>query len=214
MSSRGCPQAFDEGAWYRVLCELGVKPLTAAKWAAAFADEIQPGRFSAGMADLLAFLPQVLHETGMLESTAENLTYTSPERIAKVWPTRFPTVASAVPFVAAPQKLANRVYANRMGNGNEASGDGHAFRGRGLIMVTGRAAYRRLGERWGQDLEVSPQLLEERHFACEAAVWWWEGEVSDLTLADTAQCRRRVNGGEIGLAHCQALAALVAKVLA
>lgn len=207
-------QTYDAEAWCRLLCEMGVRPMTASKWAAAFADEIQPAKFSAGMADLRAFLPQVLHETGNLERTTENLSYTSPERIAMVWPTRFPSVASALPYVSAPRKLANKVYADRMGNGNEASGDGSRFAGRGLVQITGRTNYAALGDRWGQDLTVMPELLEQPHFACQGAVLWWEGAIPDSALGDTAQCRRRVNGGEIGLAHCQELAALAAKVLA
>jgi putative chitinase len=196
----GVPATYDETAWCRLLCELGVLSHTASKWACAFADEIQPARFSRGMDDLRAFIPQVLHETQMLERVTENLTYTTPERICKVWPSRFPTLASAVPFVCQPNKLANKVYAGRMGNGPESSCDGSTFKGRGLVMVTGRANYRTLGNRWGQDLEITPHLLEQPHFACESAVWWWEGNVPTPSLADTVLCRRRVNGGEVGLA--------------
>lgn len=199
--------------WFRQLGEIGVAPLTAARFSEAFASEIQPGRFSAGMDDLRAFLPQFLHETQMLKRLEECLAYTSPERIAQVWPTRFPTVASALPYTNAPRKLANKVYADRMGNGNEASGDGYAFRGRAMGL-TGRAAYRALGDYWGQDLEINPDLLLEPHYACESAVLWWERTIPDLCLSDQAKVRRLVQGAQLGLAHCQELAYLCVKVLA
>lgn len=213
LKPRDWPQTYSQEDWYRLLCEMGVRPMTSAKYAGAFADEIQPGRFSAGMADLRAFLPQFLHETQMLERMDENLTYNSPERLCQVWPLRFPTLASAIPYTAAPRKLANKVYADRMGNGNEASGDGYLFRGRGFGL-TGRAAYRSLGDYWGQDLEINPDLLEQPHYACEAAVLWWERTIPDLDLSDQCKCRRLVQGQTLGLEHCQALADLAAKVLA
>jgi putative chitinase len=200
------------GDWRRILMELGVAEATADDWTGAFAGEVQPEKFSRGMDDLLAFLPQVLHETGLLERTQENLTYTSAERIRAVWPSRFPTLESARPFVRNPEALANKVYGGRMGN--TRPGDGSRYRGRGLIMVTGYDGYLWLGDLMGQDLTVNETLLEGPIYAACSAVHWWEGRVADSMLADTVQCRRRVNGGEVGLAHCQALADLTRKVFA
>lgn len=213
MSGRDAPFARTISAddWFRVLQELGVPTLTAAQWSQPFWSEVQPARFSQGMQDLQALLPQVLHESNMLRATRENLNYTAA-RIAQVWPSRFPSEAAARPYADRPEELAERVYGGRMGN--TMPGDGARFIGRGLIMATGRAAYRLLGDLMGQDLEANPQLLEQPHYAAESAVRWWEGQVPDLCLSDQVKIRRRVNGGTIGLAHCQQLADLCARVLA
>jgi putative chitinase len=81
---------------------------------------------------------------GKFEPVTENLNY-SAKRLCQVWPARFPTIASATPYANNPEKLANRVYAGRMGNGDEASGDGWRFRGRGLCQITGRDNYVKFG---------------------------------------------------------------------
>jgi putative chitinase len=195
--------------WLRVLEQLGVRPTTALKWNTAFADEVQPEKFSAGMDDILEWLPQVLHEYSMLERTEENLSYT-PERICQVWPGRFPTLASAVPYSHMPQKLANFVYGGRMGN--TLPGDGYLFRGR--PMLTGRATYARVGDRIGQDLIVMPELIEQPHYALLAAIGWWESTVPDACLNDQAKIRRRVQGGTLGLEHCAGLAQKAREVFA
>lgn len=209
--TRRFEHVYGAGEWLRYLMELGVKAATASRWAQPFAEEVQPARFSAGMRDLTAWLPQVLHETGMLERLEENLSY-SAERLMAVWPSRFPTMAAAEPFARKPEALAEKVYGGRMGN--TLPGDGHRFRGRGLIQLTGRAGYRLVGDLLGQDLEGMPHLIEQPRYAIEAAVAWWEGSVPDGMLSDQVKLRRRVNGGEIGLAHCQQLADMTCKVLA
>ena len=212
-----------EADWLRVLLEMGVKPTTGATWAGAFAEEIQPSMFSKGMDDIRALVPQILHETtgenpktsryGPLERLEENLSYT-PERIAAVWPSRFPTIASAIPYAHNPQKLANFVYANRMGNGDVASGDGWAHRGLGPIMLTGRSGHERAAKLAGQDVEMIPLLLLQPRFSLEITRRWWEGEVSDALLSDQVRLRRRVNGGSLGLEHCIELADLAQEVFA
>jgi putative chitinase len=202
---------FSDNDWLRLLSGLGVRPTTAAEWAAPFADEIQPEGFSDGMDDLRAFVPQVLHEFAMLEKLEECLSYT-PERICAVWPTRFPTLASAIPYSHAPAKLANCVYANRMGNGDTASGDGWTYRGR--PMLTGRATYARIGDLIGQDLIGLPDLIQQPHYALIAARAWWESTVPDACLSDQAKIRRRVQGGTLGLDHCIALYDKLGELLA
>ena len=214
---------WDANDWLRMLLELGVAAATAAEWAPAFASEVQPARFSAGMFDVRALVPQILHETGLLKRLQENLCY-SAKRIREVWPSRFKSELDALPYAGlvsghepdmrAAERLGNKVYANRLGNGAEASGDGFRYRGRGAIQVTGRSNYIWLGEHWGQDLEGLPQLLEQPHFALESAVFWWEGKLPDSALSDQVKVRKIVNGGDIGLAHCQELYALGCKVLA
>lgn len=204
-------QVWDEDDWFRRLMELGVPASRATAWAPAFADEVQPARFSQGLDDVIAWLAQVLHETDMLRLLKENLNY-SAKRIAEVWPSRFQDVTDALPYAHAPDKLAERAYGGRMGN--TMPGDGFRFIGRGLIMVTGRASYRRLGAVMGQDLEDNPELLEQPRYAIEAAVYWWESNVDDLFLSDQVKVRKRVNGGVIGLEHCLALHQLASKVMA
>lgn len=200
-----------EADWLRIVLEMGVKPVTAADWAPALAAEWQPAFFSAGMDDIRGLLPQVLHECSMFERLEECLSY-NPERLCAVWPSRFPTLASAIPYAHSPRKLANFVYGGRMGN-CEAD-DGWNFRGMGPPMLTGRAGYRRAGELAGQDLEGIPQLMLTKHFGLEITRHWWEGSIPDEYLSDQVRMRRKVNGGAIGLAHVQALAAKLDEVLA
>jgi putative chitinase len=201
----------------RLLSELGVRPIVAARWAGPFAVEVQPARFSAGREDLLAWLPQVLHETGMLERVTENLKYSS-DRIRELglaspagsrWRSLVPRAAE---LANNPEGFAEAVYGGRMGN--TMPGDGYKYRGRGLIMLTGRAGYRAAGDLMGQDLEAMPELLEQPHYAVEAAFYWWEGQIPDSMLSDQVKLRKRVNGGTFGLAHCRELADLTCKVLA
>ncbi len=113
-----------------------------------------------------AFLAQISVESGDLHNTEENLNY-SAERLHAVWPRRFPTVASAQPYAHNPEALANHVYANRLGNGDEASGDGYRFRGRGLMQVTGRSNYRAAG------FENRPEALAEPNTASDTAARFW-----------------------------------------
>lgn len=194
--------------WLQVLTKSGVRAATAAAWSTAFADEVQPERFSAGMDDILAWLPEILEECALLEHLHENLSY-SAERICVVWPHRFPTVESARPYEHNPAALANKVYANRMGNGDEASGDGWMFAGACPIMLTGEAAYLHVGDLIGQDLTVSPQLILQPHYGLIAAVGWWEDDIKDSMLSDQSRLRRRVNGSDEGLPEVQRLAGLV-----
>ena len=195
----------DRTEWLAVLRACGVAPDVAARWAPVFAVEAAPERFSAGAEELPEFLGQVLHESGKLVATVESLTYSTAERIRAVWPSRFPTVADAAPFVRNPVALGDRVYGGRMGN--RAPGDGHRYRGRGLIMCTGRDGYAALGALLGVDLVDAPELLEQPAMALRGAVAWWEERIPDAILrdADIVAETRLVNGGTIGLADRQAL---------
>jgi len=187
-----------EKDWLRILAGMGVKNLTAVKWAPAFEGEIQYEKFSQGRKDVLDWLPQILHECGLLEALQENLNY-SAEGLVKTWPSRFASVTAALPYAKNPQKIANKVYANRMGNGDENSGDGWTFRGRCPIMLTGQAGYIHVGNLMGQDLVILPHLIEGPRFGLEAARRWWEGDIPDSMLGDTVKLRRKVNGGLIGI---------------
>jgi putative chitinase len=144
-----------------------------------------------------AFLAQIAVESGDLRNTEENLNY-SAARLMQVWPGRFPTLEEATPYARNPQALANRTYANRLGNGNEASGDGYRFRGRGLMQVTGRANYRTLGHEADPDALLTPQV------AADTAAAFWENNglnaMADgvLTRDGFNRISRRVNGGDHG----------------
>ncbi len=106
------------------------------------------------------FIAQGLIETGFLKYKSENLNY-SAERLMQIFPRHFPGgIAEARRYARNPRKIANRVYANRIGNGDEASGDGWRYRGRGFFQLTGRANYRRFGEIAGYNLERDPEILE------------------------------------------------------
>jgi putative chitinase len=199
--------------WLRILSGMGVRAFTAAKWMSAFADEVQLDKFSAGEADLVEWLPEILYESALLECVEERLTY-NPERICAVWPTRFPTLASAIPFSQNPVKLANTVYANRMGNGDVASGHGWLYRGRCPIQLTGRDAYIHVGNLVGQDLQYIPELMAQPHYGLQAAIAWWEDRIPDTMLSDQVQLRRRVNGSTRGLDEVVALRSRLVEALA
>ncbi|WP_161892676.1 glycoside hydrolase family 19 protein [Pseudomonas juntendi] len=120
---------------------------------------------------LTAFLAQIGHESGQLRVLVENLNY-SAEALVRTWPSRF-TAQTAQAYARQPEKIANRVYSGRMGNGPESSGDGWRYRGRGLIQLTGRDNYRAAGAALGLPLEDHPELLEQAEHAAQSAAWWW-----------------------------------------
>lgn len=182
--------------WFSVLRSCGVAPAVATAWAPTFVRLCTPDRFSLGRREMDDWLGQVLHESGMLTRLVEGLSY-SAERLTVVWPKRFPTLAAAAPFARNPEKLANKVYGGRMGN--ILPGDGWLFRGRGLVMVTGRDNYIALGRVMGLPLDTKPELLEQPEHALLAAIAWWERNVPDAFAGDPIKVRRAVNGGTVGL---------------
>ncbi|MBT2299291.1 glycoside hydrolase family 19 protein [Variovorax paradoxus] len=192
--------------WRAVLAACGVAPATAAKWGPVFADELRETTFSKGDADIVDWLPEILHESAMLDRMEENLNY-SAQRLVQVWPTRFPTVIHAYPYANNPKALANKVYGGRLGN--TRTDDGWTYRGRSPIQITGLANYQRVGDLMGQDLVGIPDLLTQPRFALDACVAWWEDKIPDAMLGETTTIRRRVNGGVIGLADVQRLTAAV-----
>ena len=197
--------------WPTILTRCGVRAATASQWAPVFAAEIGPETFSMGAAELDDFLGQVLHESGMLERLVENLNY-SPERLMAVWPSRFPTLASAQPFARNPAKLAEKVYGGRMGN--DEPGAGARYIGRGLLQVTGRDNYRAVGKALGLDLLKYPDLLAEPRVALLASIAWWEARIPDAVMGDIKRVTKLVNGGTHGLDDRTALAAKARGALA
>jgi len=150
------------------------------------------------------FLAQTSHESGGFRIAIENMNYTA-KRLMQVFPSRFPTLAKAQQFAGNQQKIGNSVYANRMGNGPPESGDGFRFRGRGIIQMTGRDMYRKVGAITGLNLEVHPELAEHADSAIEIAGAIWKIKKCD-TFAENApvvKFTRAINGGEIGLADRQ-----------
>lgn len=172
-------------------------------WSSTFSEAINDGTFSLGLkTELPDFLGQILHESIMLTRLEENLYYTRPERLMQVWPKRFPTVALASQYIKAPQKLANYVYGNRLGNIN---GDGWSYRGSGLIMVTGLDNFKLVEQATGIPVVNNPDLLRRPDSALQVAIAWWESEVPDAVMGDRTRVRRAVNGGDIGLSTTIAL---------
>lgn len=193
--------------WHDILTLCGVGQALAQVHAQAFADTLTGSRLSAGERELDDFLGQILHESGLLTRLRENMNY-SADRIRQVaasqsagsrW--RQAAIIAEDLVRAGPPAIANFLYANRMGNGPAASGDGWDFRGGAHLMATGRRMYEHLGELIGQDLTVNPTLVEMPHYGLEISVACWEELVPDICLDDCTKVTKRVNGGEIGIAH-------------
>jgi len=159
-----------------------------------------------GIADsrlrLAHFFAQVLHESGCLRFDMENLNYSS-DALRKVFGKYFPTAEDADACARNPEKIANRVYANRMGNGNETSGDGWKYRGRGLIQLTGRSNYKAFAE-WVKDVRVmdEPDLVSTEYAVHSAVFFWVRNDLNRLAdNDDVVGVTTRINGGVNGLAH-------------
>ena len=148
-----------------------------------------------------AFIGMCAEETGFrLDALTEVVFYSSAERIHEVWPERFPTLASAAPYVAKPAALANCVYAHRGGNGDEASGDGWRFRGRGLLQITFRSAYTKLAAAVGKSLDGVVDWVATPQGAAQSACWYWTtaygselNKLADAWYLETLT--QRINGG-------------------
>ena len=192
--------------WNHALIELRVEPTLAGTWAPVFADNMP----RMGTRSQAHFVSQVLHESGGLRWLEENLSY-SAERLTAVWPKRFPNADRARPYARNPEKLANYVYAGRMGN--TEPGDGWAFRGRGLIQITGRSNYTLVQDLTGMPVIETPDMLAEPEPAMLSALAWWGESVPDAESLSVEQVTRRVNGGLNGLADRQRLFDVALRVL-
>lgn len=142
-----------------------------------------------------AFLAQIAHESGSLKTVVENLNY-SAEGLMKIFPKYF-TQETAAEYAHKPERIANRVYANRMGNGPEESGDGWKYRGAGLIQCTGKDNFDAIGHALNWDFLTHPEDLQKPGAAALSAGWFWY--LKDLNrLADIdafEKITRRINGG-------------------
>lgn len=144
-------------------------------------------------------MAQISHECGAGHDIVENLSY-SAERMTQVWPSRFPTVASAVPYAHNPQALADKVYNGRMGNA-AGSDDGWNFRGRGGAQTTGREGYENVKKHTGIDVISHPEyLIDPRYFLeCAVADFVLCGCLPYAKADDVLNVTKRLNGGTTGL---------------
>lgn len=158
---------------------------------------------------MAAFLAQVAHESGETKILTENLNY-SALRLTQVWPGRFPTLAAAQPYAKNPEKLANHVYAGRGGNGNEASGDGWCYRGRGLFQLTTKDNYRLAATALHLPLVEMPETVATPAVAALTAAHFWsrlglnvlaDHQPGDNEDKDFEKISVRINGGKVGLAE-------------
>ena len=148
---------------------------------------------------IAAFLAQTGHESRDFTDLEENLYYTAP-RLMQVWPSRFKTLAVANQYAKNPQKFANNVYANRMGNGSPESGDGWRFRGQGIKQLTGRDNYTRWGKTLNMSAEEAVKYIATKEGAIESACWYWKENNLDR-YADNQEFKKltyAINGGYIG----------------
>jgi putative chitinase len=151
-----------------------------------------------------AFLSQLAHESGGFNIVIENLNY-SAEGLLRVFPKYFPNLELAKQYARKPEQIANRVYANRMKNGNEATGDGWKFRGRGLIQITGKDNYTKFAQSLEMDLNTTVEYLETPSGASVSAGWFWDTNKLNAYCDknDFIGLTKRINGGTNGLADRQ-----------
>ena len=144
------------------------------------------------------FLGQAMHESGNFKNLEENLNY-SALGLMKTWPSRFPDLDTADKYAHNAEKVANKVYAGRMGNIEE--GDGYAFRGRGIFQLTGRENYANFGHNAAVDVLSNPNLLSTPEYATLSAGWFYNkrGLNQYADVMDVESLTKRINGGTIGL---------------
>lgn len=188
--------------------------IDARAWEAA----LLPAMRSAGIVTpkrIALFVSQCSAESMGFTVLEENLNYHAG-RLCAVWPSRFPTEAAALPFEMEPERLACHVYAGRMGNGAEETGDGWTFRGAGLIQLTGRANYTAFAKAAGRDVDACSAWLQTPAGAAASTCWFWSTHgLNALADAwDIEGATRRINGGIEGLASRQVLARVALAVFA
>ena len=147
-----------------------------------------------------AFMAQCAHESGNFKFLKENLNYRA-ESLCKVWPRYFPSLDVARQYAQNQERIANRAYANRMGNGPEESGDGWKFCGRGLIQLTGRNNYQSFADSIETDIEDVPHYLQTFEGAVQSACWFWESNNLNkwADVGDMVTLTKKINGGTLGL---------------
>lgn len=186
---------------------IGCSSLQAMKWASSLSEAMDKFEINTP-ARQAAFLAQVGHESNLLSAVVENLNY-SAQGLLAIFPRHF-TADEANSYARQQTRIANRVYAGRLGNGDEASGDGWKYRGRGLIQVTGRNNYKSCGDALGTDLLIAPDQLLGTSPASMSAAWFWKtqglNQLADAGNFDSITAR--INGGQNGRDARRALWAL------
>lgn len=177
-------------------------------WVRPLNDAMDRFNISENVLRVSTFLAQIAHESGQMNRLQENLNY-SRQRLRAVWPSRFPDDESTFTYGRNPERLANKVYANRLGNGAEQTGDGFRYRGRGLLQITGRDNYAKMGRLLDLPtlIEMPDYLIEPRWAALSAAAFWADADLN--ALADTLteddikvvvrRITKLINGGDHGL---------------
>lgn len=147
-----------------------------------------------------AFIAQCAHESGGFKFLKENLNYKA-ESLLKVFPKYFKTLDEARAYEKKPEKIANKIYGNRMGNGDESSGDGFRYCGRGLIQLTGKENYSWFAASLEIPVEEASEYLETFEGAVQSACWFWEENKLNqwADKKDILTLTKRINGGTIGL---------------
>ncbi len=152
---------------------------------------------------IAAFVAQCAHESAEFTVIQENLNYKA-SALRRLFPKYFPTDELAEQYASRPNKqqaIANRIYANRMGNGDEASGEGFAYRGKGLIQLTGKSNYQSFADSLEIDVNEATEYLETFEGAAQSACWFWESNKLNqwADAGDILTLTKRINGGTIGL---------------
>ena len=151
------------------------------------------------MEEQACFMGQFSYESNHFKDLSENLNYRS-ETLVKLWPKRFPSMELANAYAHQPEKIANFIYANRMGNRDEGSGDGWRFRGSGLCQLTGHDNFYHAGKALGVDLVANPDLARTPKYAAPVAGWYWQTHNCDkyANAKDYNGLTKVINGGLFG----------------
>jgi putative chitinase len=187
-----------------------MQPLVRNEWVAALTQAMADGGITTGL-QVAMFLGQAAHESDEFTAMAENLNYKTPDQLCKTF-SAFGSVRQARPYLEQPELLANHVYANRLGNGSEASGDGWKFRGRGIFQLTGRSNYHECWAAIASEMNfdtVFPGWLTTPRGAAKSAVWFWNKHGLSA-LADKWQIREVTDRirGSVGVDDLAARVAL------
>jgi putative chitinase len=170
-----------------------------AEWKEAL-DKILPKYEINSKLRVAAFIAQCSHESGQFTVLRENLNYRA-ETLVKVFPKYFPSLAVANKFAKQPEKIANKVYGGRMGNGPEATGEGFKYCGRGLIQLTGKDNYSKIAKYLGCEVDHLCEYMCTMEGALESACWFWKthnlNEYADKK--DMLTITKKINGGTNGL---------------
>jgi len=210
--------------WIKILTGCGVEASHAQQWAPIFVPHLDDETFDGGDLELTQFLAQCLHESNLLSETSENLNYRA-DKLQAVFGSKRITAEQAQAYgridgkqAANQEQIANIVYGGPWGVtnlGNTRPGDGWAFRGSGLIEITGAANFKLATKRTDIDFYSNPELMRQVGWpALYASIEWWKEHVTTKMLTDPVALRHCINGGELGLQDCIQLANKLTSLMA